>query len=126
MKIIKKYCETRQKLLLVYKQELTNFWSQNSSTNFISAFAYGTLISNPEEVWNYLKINGIESRPLICGSMGLQPFWKRKYGNYCSLRYADQVHNNGIYLPINADMNEEDVIFVCNKFKEIAKPFFFL
>ena len=58
--------------------------------------------------------------------MGLQPFWKNKYGSYSSFRYSDQVHNQGIYLPINADMSKEDVDFVCKKFKEVAKPYFFL
>ena len=58
--------------------------------------------------------------------MGLQPFWKNKNKKYTSLRYADQVHNNGIYLPINADMKVTDVIYVCSKFKKVAKPYKFL
>jgi len=125
LEIIKEYCDKRYQLFNYYKKELCDFWQQESSTEFISAFAYGTLVTNPEEVWNNLKENGIESRPLICGSMGLQPFWKKKYGNYYSLRYADQVHNNGIYLPINADMSKGDVEYVCQKFKETAIPFAF-
>ena len=52
-------------------------------------------------------------------------FGRKKYGTYYSLRYADQVHNNGIYLPINADMTKRDVSYVCQKFKKIAKPFAF-
>lgn len=123
MEILKDYCNKRQILFHQYKSLLNNFWCQKSNTDYISAFAYGTLIDNPEEVWTYLKNNGIESRPLICGSMGLQPFWKNKYGSYYSLRYADQIHNYGIYLPINADMNKEDVNFVCQKFSEVAVPF---
>ena len=125
MEILREYCDKRYELFNCYKKELCDFWQQQSSTEFISAFAYGTLVTNPEEVWNNLKENGIESRPLICGSMGLQPFWKKKYGNYYSLRYADQVHNNGIYLPINADMSKDDVRYVCQKFKVTAIPFAF-
>ena len=120
MEIIKKYCNKRYELFNVYRELLDEFWCQNSNTEFVSAFAYGTLVNNPEEVWIYLKQNDIESRPLICGSMGLQPFWKNKYGSYKSLRYADQVHNNGIYLPINADMSVQSVKYVCQKFKEVA------
>ena len=122
LEVITKYCNKRQELFKCYRDQLSNFWQQKSNTEFVSAFAYGTLVNNPEEVWQNLKENGIESRPLICGSMGLQPFWKKKYGNYYSLRYADQVHNNGIYLPINADMTERDVSYVCQKFKKIAIP----
>ena len=44
---------------------------------------------------------------------------------YYSLKYSDQVHNQGIYLPINADMKTQDVVYVCKKFKEVAKPYFF-
>ena len=125
MKIIDKYCKKRQELFNAYKEELGDFWHQKSKTEFVSAFAYGTLVNNPEEVWKTLKENYIESRPLICGSMGLQPFWKNKYGSYYSLRYSDQVHNQGIYLPINADMSIKDVNYVCKKFKKVAKPYLF-
>ncbi len=125
MEIIENYCNRRQELFNCYKYLLSDFWSQKSNTEFVSAFAYGTLVKNPSEVWNHLKKHGVESRPLICGSMGLQPFWKNKYGNYYSLKYADQVHHNGIYLPINADMSKEDVNYVCQTFKKVAKPFQF-
>ena len=125
MNVIEDYCTKREFLFNCYKKELFNFWHQKSNTEFVSAFAYGTLVENPEEVWLSLKNNGVESRPLICGSMGLQPFWKQKYGGYSSLRYSDQVHNQGIYLPINADMQTQDVLYVCEKFKKVAKPYFF-
>ena len=77
MNIIEEYCKKRQLLFNCYKKELGDFWYQKSNTEFVSAFAYGTLVENPEEVWLSLKNNGVESRPLICGSMGLQPFWKK-------------------------------------------------
>ena len=56
---------------------------------------------------------------------GIATILEKKYGCYYSLRYSDQVHNQGIYLPINADMKTQDVIYVCEKFKEVAKPYFF-
>ena len=40
-----------------------------------------------------------------------------------SFKNADQIHYKGIYLPINADLEEEDVLFVCNRFKEIARVY---
>ena len=124
--ILNKYCKRRFELFSNYKENLAEFWTQESNCEFLSAFAFGTLISNPEEVWEYLKSRNIESRPLICGSMGLQPFWKENTGKYLSLRYADQVHKYGIYLPINADMDLEDVNTVCNEFKKVAIPYKFI
>ena len=82
-----------------------------------------TLVENPEEVWNSLKKVNIESRPLICGSMGLQPFWTIQNKKQSNFKIADQIHYKGIYLPINADLNEEDILFVCEKFKEVAKVY---
>ena len=123
LELLEKYCKQRSLIFNIYKDNLADFWTQQSETDFISSFAYGTLVDNPEEVWDYLKKENIESRPLICGSMGLQPFWEIFNKNKTSLKYADQIHYKGIYLPINADLNQNDIIYVCNKFKEIAKVY---
>ena len=56
---------------------LKEYWYQSSRTEFVSSFAYGTFVKNPEEVWQYMLKNGVETRPLICGSMGRQPFWNK-------------------------------------------------
>ena len=121
--LLEKYCKKREFLFHIYKNNLKNFWSQESETDFLSSFAYGTLVENPEEVWNFLKKVNIESRPLICGSMGLQPFWTIQNKKQSNFKIADQIHYKGIYLPINADLNEEDILFVCEKFKEVAKVY---
>jgi CDP-6-deoxy-D-xylo-4-hexulose-3-dehydrase len=90
----------------------------------LSSFAFGTLVKNRLQVYQYLNENGIESRPLICGSMGLQPMWIRKYGKL-NLPNADIVHEYGIYLPNHASLNELDIKYICEKFNEIAEPYFF-
>ena len=53
--LLEKYCKKREFLFHIYKNNLKNFWSQESETDFLSSFAYGTLVENPEEVWNFLK-----------------------------------------------------------------------
>lgn len=97
------------------------YWVQKSDASFLSHFAYGTLVENRMEVAEHLKKNGIETRPLICGSMGLQPFWIKKYGT-CSLPVADIVHHYGLYLPNHANLNEERIKYVCDTFAEVAIP----
>jgi len=76
-----------------YKKYLGDkYWSQESKYQQLSSFAFGTIVENRVEVFNHLKKNEIEVRPLICGSMGKQPFWIKRFG-YTSLEVADIVHD---------------------------------
>jgi CDP-6-deoxy-D-xylo-4-hexulose-3-dehydrase len=100
------------------------YWKQESKFTELSSFAYGTIVENRMEVFNHLKKNNIEVRPLICGSMGKQPFWIKKYG-HTPLEVADVIHDYGLYLPNHLYLDEEKIKFVCDKFKEVAVPKFF-
>lgn len=100
------------------------YWKQESKFSELSSFAYGTIVENRMEVFNHLKKNNIEVRPLICGSMGKQPFWIKKYG-HTPLEVADVIHDYGLYLPNHLYLDEEKIQFVCDKFKEVAVPKFF-
>ncbi len=126
MSILDEYCSKRSILFNQYREELSNFWCQESSNDFISSFAFATLVRNPEEVWIHLKNNNIESRPLIAGSIGQQPFWKEYSGRSTSLKYADQIHLYGIYLPVNADIDTSDVRTICTEFEKVAEPYNFI
>ena len=100
------------------------YWKQESKYSELSSFAYGTIVENRMEVFNHLKKNNIEVRPLICGSMGKQPFWIKKYG-HTPLEVADVIHDYGLYLPNHLYLDEEKIKFVCDKFEEVAVPKFF-
>jgi CDP-6-deoxy-D-xylo-4-hexulose-3-dehydrase len=50
--------------------------------------------------------------------------WIKKYGKL-NLPNADIVHEYGIYLPNHASLNDSDVKYICEKFNEIAEPYFF-
>lgn len=118
-------CKVREENYNFYNKYLENkFWKQESEYSELSSFAYGTIVENREEVFNHLRSNDIEVRPLICGSMGKQPFWIKKYGQ-TSLEVADIVHDFGLYLPNHLYLDEEKIKFVCDKFKEVAIPKFF-
>jgi CDP-6-deoxy-D-xylo-4-hexulose-3-dehydrase len=107
-----------------YKKNLNNFWHQTSSSNFISSFAFGTLVKNRMEVFKYLKKFNIETRPLICGNIGKHPFWIKKFGEK-KLINSDVVHENGLYLPNNFNLKINDINYISDIFKQIAKPKFF-
>lgn len=109
----------------LYKKYFDNqYWCQESSYNKLSSFAFGTIVENRVEVFNHLKKNNIEVRPLICGSMGKQPFWIKRFG-YTPLEVADIVHDYGLYLPNHLYIDEEKIKFITEKFKEVAIPKFF-
>jgi CDP-4-dehydro-6-deoxyglucose reductase, E1 len=116
---------TRQKNYELYNKYIGDkYWKQESQYNQLSSFAFGTIVENRVEVFNHLKKNDIEVRPLICGSMGKQPFWVKKYG-YTPLKVADIVHDYGLYLPNHLYINEENIKYIAEKFKEVAIPKFF-
>jgi CDP-6-deoxy-D-xylo-4-hexulose-3-dehydrase len=124
LKKIKKICEVRDNNFYIYQKNLSNFWCQQSNANFISSFAYGTIVENRLEVYKHLKKFNIESRPLICGNIGRHPFWIDKYG-IKNLKNADIIHDYGLYLPNNYNLNASDIFYICKKFKEVAIPKFF-
>jgi CDP-4-dehydro-6-deoxyglucose reductase, E1 len=88
------------------------------------AFAYPIMIDYPEKLWAILNHNNIESRPLIAGSMGNQPFWISKYGKQ-EFKNADKVDRNGMYVPIHPGMSLEDVTKVCDIIKEYANSIYY-
>lgn len=116
------YAKIRNRNYNLYREHLKDFWAQTSDCEFLSHFAYGVIVENRLEVYKHLVANGIECRPLICGNIGQHPFWIKEKG-VCSLKNADLVHFNGLYLPNHAKLTPEQVKFICDKFKEIAKPY---
>jgi CDP-6-deoxy-D-xylo-4-hexulose-3-dehydrase len=125
LKKINTISKIRNNNYLFYKKNLKNYWSQNSNLNVISSFGYGTMTSNRLDVYRYLKKNNIESRPLICGNIAQQPFWKKLNLDDKNLPNAEKVDEFGIYLPNHANLKEKDIFYVCSVFKKIAKNFFF-
>lgn len=113
--------QARARNFELYRQALPEFWSQSSEGGFTSSFAFGTYAQNRLEVSRHLLAHGIECRPLVCGSMGRQPFWIKKYG-VTHLPVADKVHDYGLYLPNHANITAEDIAYVAKHFREVARP----
>ena len=67
-----------------------------------------------------IQKSNIETRPLICGSMGKQPFWVERYGQ-TKLPNADLINEYAIYLPNNPDMSEEDILRITSTINSIDK-----
>tara|TARA_R110000851_G_C13098336_1_gene567836 strand:- start:2783 stop:3931 length:1149 start_codon:yes stop_codon:yes gene_type:complete len=105
------------------RQNNFNFFYDNISTgwkldlknySFISNMAFPAIAQNIEKIKQRLVKAEIEHRPLICGSIGKQPFWIDRFGE-CNLKNANIVHNFGIYVPNNPDLTlkEKQKIVEC-------------
>lgn len=125
LKKIKKISRIRYKNFLRYQKNLKNFWSQKSDLKLASSFGYATFVKNRLEVFKYLKTKKIQSRPLICGNMGQQPFWKNNVKKNESLPNAEFINKYGLYLPNHANLSFEEIDYICKHFKLSSNPIFF-
>lgn len=125
LKKIKTISRIRHKNFTRYKKNLKNFWSQQSNLKLVSSFGYATFVKNRLEVFKFLKSKKIQTRPLICGNMGQQPFWKNQLTQKHKLPNAEFIDKYGLYLPNHANLNFKDIDFICNKFNLIAQPISF-
>ena len=83
---------------------------------FVSNFAFPVLSSNRERITASLLDNDIETRPIICGSLGEQPFYVKQYGRRV-LPNANKVKKTGFYLPNHHLLKEKDI----KKIVEVCK-----
>lgn len=113
---LKKLDSIIEKRNLNYKLYLENLnceWKpKETNGSFTSNFAFPIISKNKNEMVVVLKENGVESRPLVCGSMGTQPFYKDMYGEE-HLKNCDIVDKYGLYLPNHPGLSEEDVKYIC-------------
>ena len=53
----------------------------------------------------------METRPLISGSIGSQPFYIKDYG-LKKLKNANLVDKYGFYVPNHPGLNKKDIVFI--------------
>jgi CDP-6-deoxy-D-xylo-4-hexulose-3-dehydrase len=96
----------------LYQNLMNTPWKPNPKGDIISNFAYPIITENKKQMVNVLRENNIECRPLICGSIGRQPFWVKRYGIH-NMEVANRIHDCGLYVPNHQDMSNDDVHRVC-------------
>jgi CDP-6-deoxy-D-xylo-4-hexulose-3-dehydrase len=74
----------------------------------VAGFAWPMLSPDRSALAERLEASGIETRPLVCGSIGRQPWFIERYGPV-ALPIADRVHGHGLYVPIHARLRDEQV-----------------
>ena len=122
MKKIDDYITIRNYNLLYYDKNIktkNKFLLKNNC--FYSNFAYPLIVDDANMLYQKLKENEIDSRPIICGSISEQPFWKVYSNENLLLKNARMVHSNGIYLPNHQNLKEDDLKKIVNVVNEVVE-----
>lgn len=110
----------REENYLLYKELLQDHtWTPTPTVdqNVVSSMGYPLIVKNRDAIYRSLNENNIECRPLISGSMGMQPAWIDQYGP-CPSPNASVIDIMGIYVPNHQDLTLEQVELICNTIKE--------
>lgn len=101
-----------------YKSKLEGkiWFPKTFSDEFTSNFAIPVITKTSEDKQKLIKEleeNNIACRPLISGSMGTQPFYKKLYGEN-KLPNCSIIDERGVYVPNHDKMTKEDIDRVCD------------
>jgi CDP-6-deoxy-D-xylo-4-hexulose-3-dehydrase len=81
--------------------------------NTVSNFAIPLIgLPDRQRVVDACKLQGIECRPLVAGSMSKQPMVKRFMDDVFYTTNADKLHDSAMYLPNHADITEKEIDFM--------------
>ena len=103
----------RENNYLMY-QELVknNYWKPVDELNdFTSNFAYPVIHPNRDKIVEKLEANGVDVRPMICGSMGTQPFYVKEYGRL-ELPNVKEIDEYGFYVPNNPHLTDNEIVYI--------------
>ena len=97
----------------LYQKLIKNdYWKPNpQKDSFISNFAYPVIHPNRNEIVKELQKRDIEVRPMICGSMGTQPFYAKKYGEL-RLPNVSIVDEYGFYVPNHPQLSPNLIEYI--------------
>ena len=93
-------------LKYVQNREIRSIFIGGGTPSLMSPVQLESLIKELDE-------NNIACRPLISGSMGTQPFYKKLYGEN-KLPKCSIIDERGVYVPNHDKMTKEDIDRVCD------------
>jgi len=107
-------CEKRYQNFKQYQLQIENdYWKLPYQYDMVSNFAYPIIHPKRNDIVKRLKENDIEVRPLVCGSIARQPFYRDLYG-LADLKFGDEVHLHGCYVPNNPELTKEEINKICS------------
>lgn len=112
---IERNAKLRERNYNLYQKLIkNNYWKIKDFDNtFISNFAYPIIHPNVKKIAKDLNDNNVDCRPLVCGSIGSQPYWIKLYGKQ-SFDFADIVDKYGLYVPNHPELTESEIEFICD------------
>tara|TARA_R110001592_G_scaffold45542_8_gene145644 strand:- start:2101 stop:3240 length:1140 start_codon:yes stop_codon:yes gene_type:complete len=111
-----KICKKRNENFKIYNELLSDFLPYIKDNGFISNFAYPVITKDRDKIIKKLQDANIEVRPMICGSMGTQPFYVKRYGRK-ELPNVSMVDKYGFYIPNHPELTRKQI----NKIVKIIK-----
>ena len=103
----------REKNFNIYQNLIKNeYWKVKPQENsFVSNFAYPVIHPNRNEIVKKLQEKDIEVRPMICGSMGTQPFYVKHYEKL-ELPNVSIIDKDGFYVPNHPKLTVDEIAFI--------------
>ena len=104
-------CKRRNENFNIYERELSHLSPIIKERGFISNFAYPVIHKNRDVIVKALQDADVEVRPMICGSMGTQPFYVKQYGRK-ELPNVSKIDRYGFYIPNHPGLTEKDILTI--------------
>lgn len=114
-------CQKRNSNFVYLQSNIKNdFWKPNPiQDTFTSNFCYPIIHPRRDDIVTALKKEQVEVRPLVCGSMGNQPFYVKRYGQK-QLKNCDTIDRFGLYIPNNPGLTKENLDLMINTINKIT------
>lgn len=90
------------------------------ANNFVSNFAYPVIHPRRDAIVQRLVEHDVQTRPLICGSMGTQPFYVDRFGRR-ELPNASIIDRQGCYVPNNHQLTTDEIQSICGLIHEAVE-----
>ena len=96
-----------------------NYWKPKTADDSLTSnFAYPIVHKKRDKIVEELINNEVEVRPMVCGSMGTQPFYVKEYGEL-RLPKVTIIDRYGFYVPNNPKLTTDDIDFISTINKEL-------
>ena len=112
---IEEWGNIRKQNLDIYHSLIKNdYWKIKLKEDSLeSNFAYPIIHPNRDEIVEKLIKGGVETRPMICGSMGTQPFYVKRYGRL-ELPNVMDIDKYGFYVPNHPKLTRDEIEYICD------------
>ena len=112
--------EKRHDNFIKYQKHLENsYWKPMIRPNSLTSnFAYPIISPKRDNIVKKLVTHNVEVRPMICRSMGSQPFYKKLFGEVV-LPNAALVDQYGMYVPNNPALSDDEIEKICDMINEV-------